>query len=71
MRSSGQGFSRALEGPAVLGLLAQGMEPFLAAAASVWLHGAPAAEFGPGLMAEALADLLPGVLRRLYGAGRG
>jgi hydroxyethylthiazole kinase-like uncharacterized protein yjeF len=50
----------------VLGLLAQGMEPFLAAAAAVWLHGAAAAEFGPGLMAEDLPDLLPGVLRRLY-----
>ena len=53
----------------VLGLLAQGMEPFLAAAAAVWLHGAAAAEFGPGLMAEDLPDLLPGVFRRLYGSG--
>jgi hydroxyethylthiazole kinase-like uncharacterized protein yjeF len=52
----------------VLGLLAQGMEPFLAAAAAVWLHGAAATEFGPGLMAEDLPDLLPGVFRRLYGA---
>jgi hydroxyethylthiazole kinase-like uncharacterized protein yjeF len=50
----------------VLGLLAQGMEPFLAAAAAVWLHGAAAAEFGPGLIAEDLPDLLPGVFRRLY-----
>ena len=30
----------------VPGLLAQGTEPFLAAAATVWLHGAAAAEFG-------------------------
>ena len=51
----------------LLGLLAQGMEPFLAAAAAVWLHGAAAAEFGPGLIAEDLPDLLPGVFRRLYG----
>ena len=51
----------------VLGLLAQGMEPFLAAAAAAWLHGAAAAAFGPGLIAEDLADLLPGVLRRLCG----
>ena len=51
----------------VLGLLAQGMEPFLAAAAAVWLHGAAAAAFGPGLIAEDLPDLLPGVFRRLYG----
>ena len=50
----------------VLGLLAQGMEPFLAAAAAVWLHGAAATEFGPGLIAEDLPDLLPGVFRRLY-----
>ena len=50
----------------VLGLLAQGMEPFIAAAAAVWLHGAAAAAFGPGLLAEDLPDLLPGVLRRLF-----
>ena len=51
----------------LLGLLAQGMEPFLAAAAAAWLHGAAAAAFGPGLIAEDLPDLLPSVLRRLYG----
>jgi hydroxyethylthiazole kinase-like uncharacterized protein yjeF len=50
----------------VLGLLAQGMAPFLAAVAAVWLHGAAAAEFGPALIAEDLPDLLPGVFRRLY-----
>jgi NAD(P)H-hydrate epimerase len=49
-----------------LGLLAQGMEPFLAAAAAVWLHGAAANAFGPGLIAEDLPDMLPGVFRRLY-----
>jgi len=49
----------------VLGLLAQGMDPFLAAAASVWMHGAAACDFGPGLIADDLADLLPGVLRRM------
>ena len=49
----------------ILGLLAQGMEPFLAAAAGVWLHGAAATEFGPGLIAEDLPDLLPVVFRRL------
>jgi NAD(P)H-hydrate epimerase len=52
----------------VLGLLTQGMEPFLAAAAAVWLHGAAAGGFGVGLLAEDLPDLLPGVLRRLMGA---
>jgi NAD(P)H-hydrate epimerase len=52
-------------GGIILGLLAQGMDAFLAAAAGVWLHGAAAADFGPGLLAEDLPDLLPGVLRRL------
>jgi NAD(P)H-hydrate epimerase len=42
------------------------MEPFLAASAAVWLHGAAATEFGPGLLAEDLPDLLPVVFRRLY-----
>jgi NAD(P)H-hydrate epimerase len=51
----------------LLGLLAQGMDPFLAAAAAVWLHGAAATEFGPGLIADDLPDLLPGVFRQLYG----
>ena len=50
----------------ILGLLAQGMDPFIAAAAAVWLHGAMATAFGPGLMAEDLPDLLPSVLQRLY-----
>jgi NAD(P)H-hydrate epimerase len=49
----------------ILGLLAQGMQPFLAAAAAVWLHGEAARDFGPGLIAEDLPDLLPGVFRRL------
>jgi hydroxyethylthiazole kinase-like uncharacterized protein yjeF len=53
----------------VLGLLAQGMDAFLAAAAAVWLHGAAANEFGPGLIAEDLPDLLPSVFRHLYGSG--
>jgi hypothetical protein len=55
-------------GGIVLGLLAQGMQPFPAAAAAVWLHGAAATEFGPGLLAEDLPDLLPGVFRGLYRA---
>ncbi len=52
-------------GGLILGLLAQGMDPFLAAAAGVWLHGEAAAAFGPGLLAEDLTEQLPGVLRRL------
>ncbi len=49
----------------ILGLLAQSMDAFLAAAAAVWLHGAAAADFGPGMLAEDLPDLLPAVLRRI------
>jgi hydroxyethylthiazole kinase-like uncharacterized protein yjeF len=49
----------------ILGLLAQGMDAFPAAAAGVWMHGAAASAFGPGLLAEDLPDLLPGVLNRL------
>jgi ADP-dependent NAD(P)H-hydrate dehydratase / NAD(P)H-hydrate epimerase len=52
-------------GGLILGLLAQGMDAFFAAAAGVWMHGAAAAEFGPGLLAEDLPDLIPAVLRRL------
>ena len=50
----------------ILGLLAQGMESFLAAAAAVWLHGTAASKFGPCLIAEDLPDLLPDVFRSLY-----
>jgi NAD(P)H-hydrate epimerase len=52
----------------VLGLLAQGMDAFLASATAVWLHGAAANTFGPGLIAEDLPDLLPSVFRHLYGS---
>jgi NAD(P)H-hydrate epimerase len=41
-------------GGLALGLLAQAMPAFEAAAAAVWLHGAAAAAFGPGLIAKAL-----------------
>lgn len=55
----------------VLGLLAQHMPAFEAAAAAVWMHGAAAEAFGPGLLAEDVIDGLPGVWRRLGGrAGR-
>jgi len=48
------------------GLLAQGMPPFEAASAAVWLHGEAATEFGPGLIAEDLPETLPKVYRRLF-----
>ena len=52
-----------------LGLLAQGMEPFAAACAAVWLHGAAAAAFGPGLIAEDISEQLPAVLGELRSQG--
>lgn len=50
----------------ILGLVAQGMPGFEAACAAVWLHGAAAAGFGRGLIAEDLPDRLPDTLRQLF-----
>jgi ADP-dependent NAD(P)H-hydrate dehydratase / NAD(P)H-hydrate epimerase len=52
----------------ITGLLAQGMPPFEAASAAVWLHGEAATSFGPGLISEDLPDELPSVYRRLFAA---
>ncbi len=52
-------------GGMVLGLLAQGMPGFAGASAAVWMHGAAAKAFGPGLIAEDLPEMLPSVLRDL------
>jgi NAD(P)H-hydrate epimerase len=49
----------------ITGLLAQRMPAFEAACAAVWMHGACASAFGPGLIAEDLPEALPGVLVRL------
>jgi NAD(P)H-hydrate epimerase len=49
----------------IAGLLAQGMDPFKAAAAAAWLHGEAANLFGPGLISEDLPEQLPALLRRL------
>jgi hydroxyethylthiazole kinase-like uncharacterized protein yjeF len=51
------------------GLLAQSMPPFEAASAAVWLHGAAARHFGPGLVAEDISENLPPVLRALFAGG--
>jgi hydroxyethylthiazole kinase-like uncharacterized protein yjeF len=49
----------------IAGLLAQKMTAFDAAACGVWLHGAAAGAFGPGLIAEDLPEMLPEVLSEL------
>lgn len=52
----------------IAGMLAQGMPPFDAAAAGVWLHGEAGTTAGPGLIAEDLPEQLPAIWRRLRGA---
>lgn len=52
-------------GGLICGLLAQGMEPFEAACAAVWLHGDAGLRHGPGLIAEDIPELMPAVLRDL------
>ena len=54
----------------VTALLAQGMPPFEAAAAAVWIHGAAAAAAGEGMIAEDLAPRFAGVLQSLHDAPR-
>jgi len=49
----------------IAGLAAQGMPAYQAACCGVWLHGAAARTFGPGLIAEDLPEALPAVLRAL------
>jgi hydroxyethylthiazole kinase-like uncharacterized protein yjeF len=43
-------------------MLARDLEPFEAACAAVWLHGAAARAAGPGLIADDLAQHLPAIL---------
>ena len=49
----------------ILGLLAQGMDAYFAAAAAVWLHGAAAADFGRACWPRICRICCPRVLRRL------
>lgn len=48
------------------GLMAQGMAPFMAACAGVWLHAETARNFGLGLTAEDIINLMPQILNRLF-----
>ena len=48
----------------ILGLMVQGMKPFEAASAAVWMHGECGRVFGPGLVAEDIANMLPSILRK-------
>jgi hydroxyethylthiazole kinase-like uncharacterized protein yjeF len=49
----------------IAGLMAQGVPAFEAACAGTWIHAEAGASFGPGLIAEDLAEQVPGVLRGL------
>ena len=48
------------------GLLANKVEPFIAASMAVWLQGEAAKIAGIGMMAQELPDYIPEVLRALY-----
>jgi NAD(P)H-hydrate epimerase len=50
----------------IMGLMAQGMQPFMAACAAAWLHGECARNHGLGLTAEDIIIQLPQVLNRLF-----
>lgn len=49
----------------ITGLLARGFDPLEAASTGAWLHAEAARVFGPGLIAEDLAETLPQVFRSL------
>lgn len=49
----------------IAGLMAQGLPAFEAACAGTWIHAEAGASFGPGLIAEDLAEQIPNILRKL------
>jgi NAD(P)H-hydrate epimerase len=50
----------------ITGLIAQGMPPFMAAAAGAWLHAESARNFGLGLTAEDIIEQIPQTLNRVF-----
>jgi NAD(P)H-hydrate repair Nnr-like enzyme with NAD(P)H-hydrate dehydratase domain len=55
----------------IVGLLAQGMPGFEAAAAAAWLHADSARRVGPGLVAEDLVEAMPAALAALKARASG
>lgn len=49
----------------IAGMMARGQNPFEAAGLAAWIHCEAARQFGPGLIAEDLPDMVPCVLRGL------
>lgn len=47
----------------IVGLLAQGVATFEAACMAAWIHGQAGAFFGPGLIAEDIAEQIPEILK--------
>jgi len=52
----------------ICGCLAQHVPAFEASSMAVWMHGEAAYEFGPGLIAEDLPEMLPEIYAQLYEA---
>ena len=55
-------------GGIILGLVAQKMPLFWAASAAAWIHGAAAAAFGLGMIAEDLIEGIPATVQKLMAA---
>ncbi|MFP4314448.1 MAG: NAD(P)H-hydrate dehydratase, partial [Alphaproteobacteria bacterium] len=47
----------------ITGLCTQGMEPFYASCAAVWMHGEAGRRIGPGLVADDIHGKIPEILR--------
>jgi hydroxyethylthiazole kinase-like uncharacterized protein yjeF len=55
----------------ITGLLAQGMDPFHAACAAVWIHGEAGLTIGHGLVASDIEAILPKILTMLINSSEG